>query len=388
VKRIFFLSILGFFLVSCGFLNPSGTAAPITIELQIEITPVPTRPPYNLPPINASNVNQLQPLYIIRLQGERTEDLLAISPDKKWTAAGRKYNGPINIQRLKWNSESSFVPQGDGFTTFFLYKTTALAFSPDSMQVAIANSADNTVLVFSLVDLPNESDRIVLPIGARPQAVVFTKDSQKLIVGTWGGSGQAVLQLWDIGTASLEQEISGEPLDSICSAALSPDGKILAAGSCATFDISTWDVDNGYTPLSQLAGADAADSCPFPCPEQRNIFGFNPATGEIVSAVNFPGISIHDPRTGNISATIITQPAGAGSNGGDTINALAFTSDGAMLVMAANQEIQFIDAKNGNLVWRYADPKHTNVVAISADSTLMLSLNVDGEMVFWGVPSR
>jgi WD40 repeat protein len=387
MKRILALIVLGLLLVSCqNPFDPAG-AKPITIGIQLDVTPIPTPLPYNLSPINANNVAQIQSLYLIHLSKERTQDLLAISPDKKWIAASRKDDAPLYLQRLKWNPDGSFVPMGNGGTTFFLYQTTSLAFSPDSMSVAITNGADNTVLIFSLVDLPDENNKIVLPIGTRPQAVAFTKDSQKLIVGTWGGS-QAALQLWNIGTASLEQEISGETLDSVCSAAVSPDGKILAAGSCFTYNISTWDIDNSYAPLSQLDGLDSAGACPDPCLEQRNIFGFNPTTGEIVSGVNFPNISIHNPRTGKIKATVTTQPAGAGPNGGDSISALAFAAEGAILVMAANQEIQLIDAKSGNLLWRYADPKHTTAVAISADSTFMVSFNVDGEMVFWGIPVR
>ncbi len=384
MKRTLALIILGLFLVSCQ--NPFDAAGtkPITIVIPIDATPVPTPPPYNLSPINASNVAQIQQLYLIQLSKERTQDLLAISPDKKWIAASRKDGAPLYLQRLKWNSDGSFTPKGDGGTTFFLYKTTSLAFSPDSMSVAIANGADNTVLIFSLIDLPNENNKIVLPIGTRPQAVAFTRDSQKLIVGTWGGS-QATLQLWNIGTASLEQEISGGDLDGVCSATISPDGKTLATGSCVTLNISTWDIDNSYAPLSQL---DLADACPDPCLEQRNIFGFNPSTGEIVSAVNFPNISIHDPHTGKITATVTTQPAGARPNGSNNISALAFASEGDILVMAANQEIQLIDAKSGKLLWHYTDPKHTTAVAISADSTFLVSFNVDGEMVFWGIPPR
>jgi len=386
-RSVLALIVLVLFLVSCqNPFDPAG-AKPITIRVQLEVTPVPTLLPYNLSPINASNIAQIQQLYMIQLSKERTQDLLAISPDKKWIAASRKDGAPLYIQRLKWNLDGSFVPKGDGGTTFFLYKTTSLAFSPDSMSVAIANGADNSVLIFSLVDLPNENNKIVLPIGARPQAVAFTKDSQSLIVGTWGGS-QAALQLWNIGTASLEREISGETLDSVCSTAVSPDGKILAVGSCATFDISTWDIDNSYAPLSRLDRLDSADACSDPCPEQGNIFAFNPTTGELVSAVNFPNISIHDPRTGKSSSIVTTQPIGAGPNGGDAISALAFAAEGDILVMAANQEIQLIDAKSGHLLWHYADPKHTTAVAISADSTFMVSFNVDGEMVFWGIPPR
>ena len=385
MKRILFWIILGSFLVSCGAINPFSVVEGGTVNIggQDNATPVPTRPPYTLSPINARNVNQIQPLYLIRLKGERTEDLLAISPDKKWVAVTRKNSNPLNIQRLKWNPDGSFVPKGDGFTTFFLYQTTALAFSPDSMHVAVANGADNSVLIFSLMDLPDENNKIMLSIGARPQAVVFTKDNKKLIVGTWNS-----LQLWDYGTASLEKEIVLDTLDSVCSAAISPDGKILAAGSCTMFHISTWDIENGYTPLSQLPDPDSDVYCADECLEQRNIFEINSATGEIVSVVDFPNVTTYDPATGKRGATVKALATGISPDSIYSVKALGFASDGGILVMAANQKIQFIDAKNGDLLWHLYDPRPTNMLAISADSTFMVSLNIDGEMFFWGIPTR
>jgi WD40 repeat protein len=332
---------------------------------------------------------QIQTLYTIHVSGDaHAEDLLAISPDKKWVALTPKDGAPLHVQRLKWTPDDSFVPMGNGFTTFFLYQTTSLAFSPDSMHLAVANGADNSVLVFESVDLPDEGKKSVLSIGARPAAVTFTKDNQKLIVGTQSGMGGS-LQLWDLATASLERVIPMDASGGVCSVAISPDGKILAAGSCAQpFELSIWDVDTGYTPLSQPARLDAPGTCAGDCPDQHNIFAFNPATGEIASGAGFPRISILDPRTGKNSASVSAHAAGAALQGGETVSTLVFSSDGAMLVMAANQEIQLMDAGNGNVLWHHADPKRISAVSISADSKLMISMNADGDLVFWGVPGK
>jgi WD40 repeat protein len=304
-----------------------------------------------------------------------------------WVALTPKNGAPLYLQRLKWASNDSFVPMGNGYTNFYLYQTTSLTFSPDSMHFAIANAADNSVLVFDLTDLPTDAKKTVLQIGDRPEAVAFTQDNQKLIIGTNGGANSS-LQLWDFGAVSLQQEISVNTLGGVCKAAISPDGKILAASSCATLEISTWKVDNGFTPLPQLAGAEPVSPCVDPCPGQHNNFAFNPATGELASAIDFPNISIHDPLTGQNSATLTTQPVVGSLNGDHSVTSLAFTSDGTILVMAANQELQLIDAKTGNLLWHHEDSKHIAAIAISADSRLLISINADGDVVYWGVLSR
>ena len=391
MKRVLSLIILGFFLVSCGAKSPFNAAKgkPNTVVLSFDATPKPTPPPINLSPINAGNVDQIKSLYKIHLNEDpRAEDLLAISPDKMWAALTPKDGAPLHLQRLKWAPDDSFVPMGNGFSTFYLYRTASLAFSPDATHVAIANGADNSVLVYELVDLPSEGEQTVLSVGDRPESITFTKDSQKLVIGTQNGA-EGSLQLWNLKTASIEREISRNMPGGVCSAAISPDGKILAAGYCTkTFNISTWEVDKDYTPLSQLTGLDRVGPCTDPCPHQRNIFAFNPVTGEIASGFDFPHISIHDPRTGKLNAIVTTNPVGDTLNGGDSVSALAFTSDGAILVIAASQELQLIDAKDGKLLWHHEDPKPITAATISADSKLLTSVNSDGDWVFWGVPGK
>jgi WD40 repeat protein len=390
MKHMLFLIILGLFLVSCGGINPfsAGGGNPITIGVQSDATPVPTPPPYKLSPINAGNVDQIQTIYTQHVNWDSyAEYLLAISPNKMWVALTPKNGAPLYLQRLKWTSDDSFVPKGNGYTNFYLYQTTSLAFSLDSMHFAIANAANNSVLVFDLTDLPTDAKKTILPIGDRPEALTFTQDNQKLIIGTNGGANGS-MQLWDFGAASLQQVISGNRLDDVCRAAISPDGKILAAGSCADFEILTWKVENGFKPLPQLAELLPASPCIDPCSYQNNIFAFNPATGELASAIDFPNISIHDPLTGQNIKNLTTQPVTGSDNGDVSITSLAFTSDGTILVMAANQELQLINAQTGNLFWHYEDPKRIAAVAISADSKLLISINAKGDMVYWGVPSK
>ena len=164
-------------------MNPFNVAGGngITITIPYDATLIPTPVPSSLSPINAGNVDQIQSLYTIHVDGDaHAEDLLAISPDKKWVALTPKDGAPLHVQRLKWTADGSFVPMGNGFTTFFLYQTTSLAFSPDSTHLAVANGADNSVLVFESVDLPSEDKKTVLAIGDRPTVATFTKDNQKL----------------------------------------------------------------------------------------------------------------------------------------------------------------------------------------------------------------
>ena len=301
MKRMLCWIVVGVSLLSCGIINPSNSA-----------TPLPTHPPISLSPINATNTDQIQVIYTIHVSDTvRTEDLLAISPDKKWVALTPEDGSPLHVQRLKWTPDGSFVPMGNGFTSFYLYRTAALAFSPDAMHLAVANEADNSVLIFGLDDLPSEAKKTLLPIGDRPEAVTFTKDSQKLIIGTPGGANGS-LQLWDLGTSSLEREIPAQAPGEVCSAGISPNGKILAAGNCVEpFAISTWEIDGGYTLLTQLTRSDQAGPCGSdPCPGQHNVFAFNPASEDIASGLDFPLISIHDPRTGKLS-TSVTTPAAA-----------------------------------------------------------------------------
>jgi WD40 repeat protein len=392
MKRMLSWIVVGVFLLSCGIMIPSNGAGgkPITIVISSGQTPLPTPPPISLSPINATNADQIQVIYTIHVSDTvRTEDLLAISPDKNWVALTPKDGSPLHVQRLKWTPDGSFVPMGNGFTSFYLYRTASLAFSPDAMHLAIANEADNSVLVFGLDDLPSEAKKDLLSIGDRPEAVTFTKDSQKLIIGTPRGANDS-LQLWNLGTISLEREIPSQVPGEVCSTGISPDGKILAAGNCTEpFTISTWEIDGGYAPLTQLARLNHAGACGAdPCQGQRNVFAFNPASGEIASGLDFPLISIHDPRTGKLSTSVTTPPAGESSNSGESISALAYTSDGAILVMVANQNLQLIDAKDGKLLWHPQDPRPITAVAISADSKLMVSINASGDMIFWGVLTR
>lgn len=95
--------ILGPLLVSCAPRNPFKAAGgkPVTIVISANVTPIPTPLPISLSPIDARNADQIQPLCTIHLKdGARAEDLLAISPDKRWVALTPKDGAPLHLQRL------------------------------------------------------------------------------------------------------------------------------------------------------------------------------------------------------------------------------------------------------------------------------------------------
>lgn len=68
-----------------------------------------------------------------------------------------------------------------------------------------------------------------------------------------------------------------------------------------------------------------------------------------------------------------------------TIRALAFTSDGSVLVIALGQELQLFDAKDGKLLGHHQDPKPIISMTMSADSTLLVTVDSVGDFIF-GVP--
>jgi WD40 repeat protein len=119
---------------------------------------------------------------------------------------------------------------------------------------------------------------------------------------------------------------------------------------------------------------------------------FNPSTGDIASGTNYGRIPVQNPRSGKLSATISTA-GGVSEFEYDTgpVNALAFTSDGAILVTAGSLEFQLRDAKDGRLLWYHGydwNSSSLSTVTISPDSRLLISVDSDGNVEFWGIPDR
>ena len=404
--------LLGFFLVSCvsnpqvsspqpvTAVSPTFTAAttvtPVnllkTVTPEIENTPTIAVPAsISLSPIDVGNADQIQLLFTYHVAWDALSyGFVSISSNGKWVALAPKYGSPLSLLPLTWYTDHSIVPLIDvASSKTYNLRTEALAFSPDATYLAVAER-DDLVEVF---DLEHPEKNKTIHIVDWPNAVTFTKDSKKLIIGTKRGL-EGYLQLWDVETATLEQEISrNAPSGGICSVAISPDGKILAAGYCTyVFDSSTWDIEKGFIPITRLAGLDEVLYCAHFCTDDRNIIVFNPSTGDIASGTNHGRIPIQNPRSGKLTATISTWGRDEiGNYDAGPTNALAFTANGSVLVIATSTELQIRDVKDGRLLWSHepdGDARGMSAVTITADSRLLISVNSNGDVEFWGIPDK
>jgi WD40 repeat protein len=413
MKLIHLLTILGLILVSCAKkpqesspqkyntrIVPLETATSVNMvstpttfaTKQADSTPTSAGPAsISLLPIDLRNADRIQLLFGYQVEWDTySYGLAAVSPDRRLVALAPKYDTHLTLLPLTWKTDHSIVPAiKDSTSRTYYFRTEALAFSPNSAYLAAADGID-TVKVYDLLR-PNNIKAIT---GLdSPDAVTFTSDSEKLIIGTRRGL-KGYLQLWDLETVTFEWEISRDTLGGgVCSLAISPDNKILAAGFCTyVFDISTWDTEKEYTYITRLAGLDEVGYCPHFCTDDRNIIAFNPVTGDIASGTNYDRIPIQDPRTGKLKMIISTVRRfdGFGFDAGP-VNSLSFTKDGEILVIAAAHELQLRAAKEGRLLWNYGYIEtHANIDAatITADSKLLISVNSDGQVGFWGIPER
>jgi len=168
----------------------------------------------------------------------------AISPDGRFAAAiqpgrmaGENTGDELEILAAKGRIDSSVFYEGEGYDilSYFL-------FSPDNQDLLYTAEIDGKVGIYSL-NLATGSTEYLLE-GYGP--LFFSQDGR--IMGTGGLKG---IQLWTYQdrSVSLIQEI---PIPApVVSAAMSPDGKILAVatghGEDAeySFKVSTWDLPSG-----------------------------------------------------------------------------------------------------------------------------------------------
>jgi WD40 repeat protein len=291
---------------------------------------------------------------------------------------------------MPWTSEHSFFPWEDPISPkTYSFWTKSLSFSPNNLYLAVASGDDQV----AVIDIQHSKIATFLRPIEWPTSVAFTHDN-KLIVGTKRGYTGS-LQLWNIETASLEKEISRDaPNGGICSVAISPDGEFLASGYCTyVFDVLTWDIQNGYKPLSRLVGLDEVPYCPHFCIEDRNLVAFNPANGDVASGTNESRIPIKNSHTGRLSTIVSTSSEVDEYNyisDVAPVNGLAFTSDGAILVIAAGRYLQLRNVMDGKLLWYHKNSQgvEMSMTTITADSKLIISIDSKGDVNFWGVPDK
>lgn len=413
MKFIISFVVISLILVSCGFnpqsssIQPSATSnsvVPTTVTVtsvsqspvpkntdspKIDNTPTGIAPKViTLSPINTENAEQIQLLFTHHISWDSISyGLATISPNGKWVALAAKYSSQLYLLPLMWETNNSIVPTVDVESSrIYKLRTESIAFSPDSAYLAVAGN-DNSVTVF---DLENPDKVKTFDIGNWTSAVTFVRDSKTLAIGTMRGV-EGSLQILDLETGTIKHEISKNTSSGgICSVGISPDGNILAVGYCTyIFDISTWDIDKDFAHIARLAGLDEIAYCAHFCTDNRNIIAFNPITGDVASGTNYGRIPLQDARSGKLTAIISTvRRDGEVAYDASPVNALAFTPDGAMLIIATTPELQIRDVNDDRLLWSHTiSSKKLDAMTMSADARIIITINSDGEISFWGIPN-
>lgn len=249
------------------------------------------------------------------------------SPDGKWFVAGGGSNEPLcvfeqatlrEVYRLPCNASRSTVSpdskrlavasmrndRGDGETVIRLFD---LATGKEAAQFPLGHNdsfytlsfaSDGKTLACGYSDrsclFDTEAGRVLHRLPRRQGGVAFSLDSKTLL--TTSGSR---LQVWDVASGR-ERHVWPGDFASTSAAAISPDGKSLAAADWLDQAVRVWDLTSGRL-LREL-----------PLPENsryvRNL-AYSP-DGAVLSAAQYQGaIQFWDAATGNAQRTVqLTDP--------------------------------------------------------------------------------
>ncbi|MFQ5810941.1 MAG: WD40 repeat domain-containing protein, partial [Armatimonadota bacterium] len=240
-----------------------------------------------------------------------------------------------------------------------------VAFSPDGKTLA-TSSTDETVKLWDVA-----TGRLLRTLAAPTfvfgQWLAFSPDGGTLAVaGEWKeveGGGEGLVQLWDVRTGELRQELTAS-INPTFSVAFSPDGKFLVGGS-APITLGEAEL-GGPTEMGELHLWDLATG-----EVQRKLTGhpvglrvsFSPDGKTVATGgLDEPGaVLLWDVETGAVKQ--------APARYSHPVMAVAFSPDGTLLASACEDEgMQLLDAQTGEVKRTLAArPGEVLCVAFSPD---------------------
>ena len=190
------------------------------------------------------------------------------------------------------------------------------SFSPDGRYLAVSSAEDIAVSIWDTSNGQQVANLVGFQTAAPVYSAYFTSDGTHII---W--QARATLQMMDITTREFGEVLSHEEF--VAGVALSPDGKVLAAGSAAMIDMDYKGV-----------------------------------------------VDLWEPMTGNPLGALIT---------GDSIaQSVAFSPDGRILAGGAGNILVLWDVQNQQeLVKRLDHVESINSVAFSPDGTVIATAGGD-----------
>jgi WD40 repeat protein/tetratricopeptide (TPR) repeat protein len=228
-----------------------------------------------------------------------------------------------------------------------------LAFSPDGQTLASASSDSSAGATLQLWDVATGTKKAAIKLktqaGLNGRGMAFTPDGKTVVATTGGGT----LHLCDVATAQ-ERAIIQANGDMHQPLALSPDGKIIAAGAVKPSGegVGLWDMATGKE-LAFLPGHKGI-ICLAYSPDGKTVASLA-GWGEDM------GVKFWDLATKKLRLSVMI---------GEGVEFIAFAPDGKTLALG----YEFVDVESGKQ--RPSNPGHLNKIrglAYSADGKMLVS---------------
>jgi WD40 repeat protein len=269
------------------------------------------------------------------------------------------------------------------------------AFSPDGRQIVTTDDKSAQVR-----DAQTGRLLFTLPHGDTVYQALYSGDGAKLI--TAGGDG--AVRIWDPTSGKLVRELRGDSTTRrYGAAAMSPDGKLIAAIEITGDIADVWDTFTGgrvakirNDALDFVGIAFSSDGRWLATTGGNDVRVFDARTWR--SALTIRGPRIHklafDPTAPRLitgaatgDAAIWEIPSGTRirhlRDVGDPVEAVAFSPDGQLVVVAGRDGTEQVwHAGSGELLSQF-NPRHSKILAAEFDRTskLVLAAGVDGTVV-------